>query len=118
MNILYVEDNLDDAKLVERFVVTTEHHLVTVEDLAQAAEVLSTSDIGMLLLDIVLQQPSNAYQFASDLRAKNFKQPIVAVTALNTARNRAACEEAGIDYFLAKPYSILELAEVIELFAN
>lgn len=118
MYILYVEDNPDDAKLVERFIGTTGHQLLTVEDLAQAAEALATTEVGMVLLDIVLNKRASGYQFATDLRARDFKQPIVAITALNTPKSRAACEEAGIDYFLAKPYSIMELAEVIELFTN
>ena len=40
MNILYIEDNADDAKLVARFIDTTGHHLVTVENLEEAYAVL------------------------------------------------------------------------------
>jgi two-component system, HptB-dependent secretion and biofilm response regulator len=118
MNILYVEDNPDDAKLVERFVVTTGHHLVTAENLEQAYEIMSTGDVGLVLLDIVFNKRPTGYKFASDLRANDFKQPIVAVTALNTAASLEACEEAGINFVLAKPYSILQLAEMISRYTN
>lgn len=118
MNILYIEDNPDDAKLVARFIDTTGHQLVTVENLEKAYEILSKEDVGMVMLDIVINKKQSGYQFASDLRANNFRQPIVAVTALNTPSSLEACEQAGIDYVLAKPYSIMQLAEMINLFTN
>jgi CheY-like chemotaxis protein len=118
MNILYIEDNPDDARLVERFIGTTNHHFVAAENLEEAYEIMSREDFGLVLLDIVLNKKPSGYQFASDLRAKDFKQPIVAVTALSTAASLEACEEAGIDFVLAKPYSILQLAEMITRYAN
>jgi CheY-like chemotaxis protein len=118
LNILYVEDNPDDAKLVERFIGTTGHHLVTAENLERAYEILSTGDVGLVLLDIVLDKKPKGYKFASDLRANDFKHPIVAVTALNTAASLESCEAAGIDFVLAKPYSILQLAEMISRYTN
>jgi two-component system, HptB-dependent secretion and biofilm response regulator len=118
MNILYIEDNADDAKLVARFINTTGHHLVTVENLEEAYAVLSNEEVGMVMLDIVLNRKQSGYQFASDLRANDFKHPIVAVTALNTPASLEACEQAGIDYVLSKPYSIMQLADMINLFTN
>ena len=118
MNILYIEDNPDDARLVERFVGTTEHQLVTVANVEDAYEILASEAVGLVMLDIVINKKQLGYQFASDLRARNFRQPIVAVTALNTPNSREACQQAGIDYILAKPYSIMQLAEMINLFTQ
>lgn len=116
MNVLYVEDNPNDAQLVKRFFGTTSHNLVVVNNLREAKQIVKEEQIHMLLLDLILDSQQVGYDFANTLRENGYDFPIIAITALAGEDSAAACRDAGIDYVLSKPYSIVTLAETLQLF--
>jgi CheY-like chemotaxis protein len=113
MRILYVEDNRNDARLVTRYLETTPYELVVVSNVDDAWAALS-EDFDIILIDVLLGQERAGYGFAQALRQQQFNRPLVAVTALTTQQDIAACYHFGFDYVLAKPYTITELADVIQ----
>lgn len=117
MRVLYIEDNPNDAQLVARYLKTTPHDLKVVSTIEQAWDALH-SPVDLVLVDVLLDQTRAGFGFVRDLREQGFQQPIIAVTALNTAQDMASCEAAGFDAVLHKPFEIGELADLIGYYAG
>lgn len=114
MNILYIEDNLNDAHLVQRYVETTPHQLLLVSTLQDAWMALNDNSFELIMVDILLANDRSGYDFAYQMREQHYTQPLIAVTALNTPQDIAATRRAGFDGILEKPFQITELAKVIQ----
>jgi len=117
MNIVYVEDNLDDARLVKLYVDSTEHNIVVATQ-KQEAEAALLQNPDLILLDIVLWHSREGHAFARDLRERGYSRPIVAITGLATRRDQDECHRAGFTEVLTKPYTINQLAEVIDRYSK
>jgi CheY-like chemotaxis protein len=115
MQILYVEDDPNDALLVTMYVQTTPHQIVTVSNTQDARNALDEAP-GMILVDVMLNHSREGFNFARELRAQGYQQPLIAVTALTTAHDQEECKKAGFTTVLNKPFTIYQLAEVINQF--
>ena len=116
MHILYVEDNYDDAALVNRYVETTEHMLTVVSTVDEAKDMLA-DDIDLILLDVLIDSKRLGLDFANELRTHGWELPMVAVTALATAGDMQHYSEVGFDGVLVKPFTIIQLADLIDSYA-
>ena len=67
----------------------------------------------LILVDVMLGRTKDGFQFTRQIREQGFEQPIVAITALATARDLEECHQAGFNQVLTKPYTINQLADVI-----
>lgn len=117
MRILYIEDNPDDATLVQRYVRTTGHELVIADSLDAAYNALS-EPVDLVLVDVLLHKQRSGYDLARMLRDNAFDCPIVAVTALTTPSDLRAAQQAGFDEVLTKPYPINALAALIQRYVG
>ncbi len=118
MRILYVEDNTNDAKLVQRYVETTSHELAVVSTVEQAYDLLSESpNFDLILVDILINNRRLGYDLAHALRDQGYPRPVIAVTALSGPQDQAACAEAGFAAVLMKPFMITTLANMIAQFS-
>jgi len=117
MNILYIEDNPNDANLVSRFAMASGHDLTLINDLQQV-EVAFDSTFDLVLVDIMFDQERVGYEVAGAFRENGHQGGLVAITALNSQQDIDDCQQAGFDAVLTKPYDITELAGVIDAFAN
>lgn len=113
MNILYLEDNPNDAKLVQRYIDTTEHHLTVVQTLAEVEQMLPLiADFDLILIDILLQNQRAGYEVAAWIREQGYTSPLVAVTALDSPEEKSTSMRVGFDAMLIKPFAITSLAEL------
>jgi CheY-like chemotaxis protein len=117
MNIVYVEDNPDDARLVKMYVDSKEHSIVLATQ-KQDVEVALLQNPDLILMDIVLWYSREGHNIARSLRQRGYTQPIVAVTGLATRRDQDDCRRAGFTEVLTKPYTINQLAAVIDRYAK
>jgi CheY-like chemotaxis protein len=117
MQILYVEDNSNDAALVERFINTTPHSVVVVSSVDEARAALSQS-FDLILIDVLIEQKRAGYALAKEIRDQGVNIPLVAVTALSGMQDRASCQQAGFNEVLNKPFQITELAVIIQNYCN
>lgn len=115
MKILHLEDQPSDAELVARYVNTTHHQLITVNSVEEAWEALS-EPIDLIMIDIVIRGERSGFAFAERLREQGDERPMVAITALNTTTDMERCQELGFDPILQKPFTIDELANVLDQF--
>lgn len=116
MRILYVEDEPTDAQLVDRYIRSTAHDLVIVKNTQDARVALQAEeDIpDLLMVDVLIGHSREGFTFVRELRDQGYVQPIVAVTGLTTAYDLEQCQQSGFSEVLGKPYTIQQLAEMIE----
>src|SRR5579885_3207710 len=113
MNIVYVEDNRDDARLVKMYAKSAGHHIVIIDETNEVENALN-SDPDLILLDIVLWYSRLGHEIVRDLREKGYAKPIIAVTGLATHRDQQECREAGFTDILTKPFTINQLAAILD----
>jgi two-component system, OmpR family, response regulator len=111
MNILYIEDNVNDSKLVERYVRTTAHQIHIVQRLEDAREVLHQVDL--ILMDILIDAERRGLDYLQALRRQRVTCPVLAVTALVLPDAMETYRQAGFDDVLKKPFEIEQLAALI-----
>jgi CheY-like chemotaxis protein len=117
MRILYLEDNQNDAQLIAKYVQTTPHTVVIAPNIAAARQQLSFMP-DLILMDVMIDSERAGFEFARELRASGYTQPMVAVTALNTKQDQLDCQQAGFDAVVTKPFQIHEVVELINHFGN
>jgi CheY-like chemotaxis protein len=117
LNILYIDDEPNDIHLVELFINTTPHQLQTAQTVGEAATAMAGQP-DLVLLDIMLGNTRAGFDLLRDARQAGFTQPMVAVTGLSTPEDVQNCLTAGFDNVLTKPFSILQLAEIIKTYGN
>jgi CheY-like chemotaxis protein len=116
VNILYLEDEPQDAALVALYTRSAKHHL-TIANNVQEAQAALTETPDLVLVDVMLGSTRGGYQFTRDMRQQGFTQPVVAITALATQRDLEECHRVGFDHVLTKPYTINQLAQIIAQYA-
>ncbi len=117
MNILYLEDDWQDAELIALFTKATMHNLTIVSNLQQAQAAMAGNP-DLILVDVMLGNTRDGYKFARNIRQQGIMLPLIAVTALATAKDQEDCQQAGFDHVLTKPYTINQLADVIGQYAR
>lgn len=117
MNILYVEDEPQDAQLVERYMRLTPHQVTVVSTVQEAQAALEPTP-DLILADVLLGNTRAGYKFVRDLRSGGYTQPIIAITGLATPYDLQACYEAGFTDVLTKPYSIQQFADLLRKYES
>jgi CheY-like chemotaxis protein len=92
------------------------------EDGAQAWEALQREHYDLVLMDCMMPL-MDGYEVTRFLREHEratgaAHTPVVALTAGATAGERERCLEAGMDYFLSKPFGRAELFDMISRTSN
>lgn len=113
MRIVYLEDNPQDAELVRRFVSTTGHDIVVTEDTEVFFDAIDAST-PLVLIDLLIDDERVGLEVGAALRQRGFGGAMVAVTALSAQADMEACKVAGFDAILNKPFTMSELADVIQ----
>ncbi|MBI2239179.1 MAG: response regulator transcription factor [Magnetospirillum gryphiswaldense] len=109
MRILLIEDEADLAELVRThlqqlmFVVD---HTASLED---AQSLLETVGYDAIILDRSLPD-GDGLDLIPRLRARGMDIPVLAATARDQVCDRVRGLDSGVDDYLVKPYSLLELA--------
>jgi CheY-like chemotaxis protein len=117
MNILYVEDEPDDAELVKLYIESTPHSLIIANTSREAREAFSSA-LDLILVDVILGHSREGYSIARELRQRGYTGPLIAVTGLATAQDQNECRRSGFTDILSKPYTIHQLADVITRFGE
>jgi CheY-like chemotaxis protein/nitrogen-specific signal transduction histidine kinase len=115
LRILLAEDNKVNQMIVRAFLKPGGHHLVTVEDGAQAVEKVQSEPFDLVLMDVqmpVMDGPS-AVRLIRQLPAPLNALPIVALTANALAGDRERYLQGGMTDYLAKPFDSKALLNVI-----
>ncbi|HET9908138.1 MAG TPA: response regulator [Anaerolineales bacterium] len=118
-SILYIEDNPDNMRLVQRALESRGYRLLQAKNGLDGVQVAEREEIDLILLDINLPD-IDGYEVARRLRS-SAKQtltstPIIAVTANALKGDAERALEAGCDVYMSKPINIRELWARVEAF--
>ena len=114
--VLIVDDTALNRGVTGSFLRGGGHVVTQASDGMEAVRQASTGDFDLVLMDIRMPR-MNGMEAAREIRAlpgHRGQVPIVAVTADLTAPHLAAYRTAGIDRYLAKPFTSAELLAVVE----
>lgn len=117
--ILYVEDNLENQRLVRRVLEHQGYELVIAEDGLAGIRMAQELQPALILMDINLPGMDG---YAAATRIKSFPElqdiPVVALTANALIGDRERTLAAGCDGYLQKPIDIDELTTAVEAFLH
>ena len=118
-NILYIEDNPDNMRLVQRALESRGYRLLQAKNGLDGIQVAESEQVDLILLDINLPD-IDGYEVARRLRSSHKRQlnsiPIIAVTANALKGDAERALEAGCDVYMSKPINIRELWARVEAF--
>jgi adenylate cyclase len=108
--VLVVDDVAKNVKLLADLLTVKGYQAITAASGAEALALIETDWPDLILLDVMMPGMSG-YEVCQAIRANpaHSMLPVVLVTALDPAQERARGLEAGADDFLAKPVNQAEL---------
>jgi DNA-binding response OmpR family regulator len=112
VNIIYLEDNANDAQLVKLYANSVGHELKVVTNLDEFWKA-QPAQYDFVLVDVMLRYNREGLNVPIKLRQEGYTNPVVAVTALTTPHDQLQCQEAGFTSILTKPYTIDQLANLL-----
>jgi len=111
--ILAVDDDPSILDLLTDILTGEGYRVLPAQNGAEALRVLEGDRPCLVLLD--MRMPTlDGWGFASAMRDRGLKLPVVVVTAAENAR--AWAQEIGADAYLAKPFQLKDLLRVVERF--
>lgn len=129
-HVLLVEDGIDNQRLISAFlkkagatVVLAENGKIAVDWVAdnrpETFSELEDSDpnVDVILMDMHMPI-MDGYEATSTLRERNFRKPIIAVTAHALQGDRQRCLDVGCDDYYTKPITRQTLLEIVHRYAN
>lgn len=107
-NILVIED---DVKLNKLFCTTLNYngfHAIPAGDGEEAMDVLDKEYIDLIISDIMMPG-MDGYQFVESLRAAEYSQPVLMITAKAGFEDKEKGFNLGIDDYMVKPIDVNEM---------
>jgi signal transduction histidine kinase/ActR/RegA family two-component response regulator len=116
--ILVVEDNLTNAQLVREMLNLAGCEAVTAHNGRDALARLEHESFDLVLMDWHMPEMDGVATTIAwrerELRRHAMRLPIIALTASVLAGDRETCLQAGMDDFVAKPFTYDELMAVVK----
>lgn len=112
IKILIAEDNVLNQKIIEILIKRMGWNYKLVADGIEAVEECLNGDYDVILMDIDMPQ-MNGWEATIEIRRKKVEIPIIALTAYSEESFRKKSFEAGMNYFLSKPYNKEEIYDTI-----
>jgi CheY-like chemotaxis protein len=110
VRVLVVEDHPDSRLITVLAMEKWGYEVVEARDGREALAQLESGDFNLVVIDIAIPFVSGrevAKSIKNNPETKHI--PLLAVTALDTSENRKMCAAAGLNDFLAKPFSMESL---------
>ncbi|MDJ0716535.1 MAG: response regulator transcription factor [Prochloraceae cyanobacterium] len=108
MKILLVEDEQDNAQLLQELL--TEHYYIVdvAYDGRTGLDFVESFDYDLLLVDIMLPE-MDGISLCRKVRKNGYQMPILLLTALDEVDFRVKGLDSGADDYVSKPYNLEEL---------
>ncbi len=119
LNILLVEDNLLNQRIVTFSLKRFNHEVVIANNGVEALEQFRSRKFDVILMDIMmpvmdgLEATVKIREIENSLNTEK-RTPIIALTANTMDNDREKCLSYGMDEFMAKPFDIEKLNSIFE----
>ncbi len=107
-NLLLIEDDSGIATSLKSGLEREGYHVFWSQTGTSGIDYLREHQPHLIILDIRLPDGSG-FDFCSEIRQQNFKQPIVMLTVQNDEMDKILGLEMGADDYVTKPFSLREL---------
>jgi CheY-like chemotaxis protein len=117
LRVLLVEDHPINQKLAINLIERAGHHVTLAQNGEEGLHVAMQHEFDLVFMD--MQMPvMDGLEATRAIRAHALEHskkrvPIVAMTANAMPSDRQACEDAGMDGFLSKPFKANELRAIL-----
>lgn len=117
LNILLVEDNLLNQRIVTFSLKRFNHEVVIANNGVEALEQFRSRKFDVILMDIMmpvmdgLEATVKIREIENSLNTEK-RTPIIALTANTMDNDREKCISYGMDEFMAKPFDIEKLNSI------
>ncbi|MDR0876981.1 MAG: response regulator [Treponema sp.] len=101
--ILIVEDHPVNQKLFALIMEKIGYPSILADDGLEALDKAAANPVALIFMDIQMPR-MNGYEAVEILRTRDFKKPVIAVTASALQDERARCMKVGFDDILIKPF--------------
>lgn len=108
MRILVVEDERTMAELLKKGLEEEQHSVCVAGDGLKALDDAEGTEFDVIVLDVMLPG-IDGFEFARRLRAGKNHTPILMLTARDAVADIARGLDMGVDDYLTKPFSFVEL---------
>jgi len=119
LKILLVEDNILNQKVVTFHLKKRHYNVITATNWIEAMDKVKNESPDLIFMDIMLPE-KNGCEISADIRKyekenrPDKRVPIIALTANTLDNDKEKCIKAGMDDYLAKPFSGDDLYRVID----
>lgn len=111
-DLLLVEDNPLNVKLIKSFCEKKGHRITVAENGAAALDIIKISRFDAVLMDV--QMPvMDGLEASRQIRKAGINIPIIAMTAAAMKSDEDACIKAGMTAYTSKPVKLRELLPLI-----
>ena len=123
MKILLIEDNLLNQKVVIFNLRKFNYDIKGIANGREALENVKETRYDLILMDIMLPE-MNGFEITKEIRKFEKENkiekpvPIIALTANTYDNDREKCFLAGMNEYLAKPFTAEQLVKVIQKFIS
>ncbi len=115
LHVLVADDNAVNQKLASRVIEKLGHKVTVVNNGQEAVQAARGGGFDVVLMDVEMPE-MDGFEATSLIRAQEHsprRVPIVAMTAHAMLGDRDRCIQAGMDDYLSKPISTMELAALL-----
>ncbi|MDE5417136.1 response regulator [Labilibaculum sp. DW002] len=117
--ILLVEDDFVNGKIISRLLEMDNIPTDWVKNGKEAIDFYLQNKDSVLMVFMDLQMPIiDGYKATVALRENGFKRPIIAMTANAYCDEKTKSKEAGMNDYISKPVSKMDLFMMIEKWVN
>ena len=113
--VLIVDDSQDLTEVAAEFLRIFDYTVYTASNGVEALERLKTSPVGIVVSDIHMPG-MDGLTLMSEIKTRYPGLPVVLITGFSVSEARKIALNKGADAFVAKPFRMKELKDVIESF--
>ncbi|HOO45376.1 MAG TPA: response regulator [Deltaproteobacteria bacterium] len=112
-NILVVDDSDDLTHVIAEFLSIHGYHVFTANDGCDALERMEKKDVDAVVSDIHMPR-MDGFTLMTEIKNRYPETPIILITGFSVSEAKKMAFEKGADAFVAKPFHLKELKNVID----
>jgi len=111
--VLYVDDNDEIIEIVSIVLSNSNYHLITENNSKNAINICLDKKPALVLMDISMPD-MDGFEVSKQLREKGFDNPIIILTASESAADRQKAKAAGCTDYILKTVDMQNVGQIID----